>query len=200
MKDKPSNILLEGLFFKECEDNKELKEKIVHFFRHIHKKGREVLGKPNCVYLEPYLQWVQARAIKFKMPYRRHEPLPIVARESTLIFMSDVENLQIALRKVQRERDAWKNESQFVNNENEELQKHLKKKNEEELTNNKRKVQEDLFSSSIHPDTPPTPVAWKLIVDKLVIEKTQMEDQIKELNRKLQGGIEYSSHGIPYDS
>lgn len=30
MKDKPSNILLEGLLFKEGEDNKPLKEKIVH--------------------------------------------------------------------------------------------------------------------------------------------------------------------------
>ena len=58
-------------------------------------------------------------------------------------------------------------------------------------------MQEDLFSSSIQPDTPPASVAWKLIVDKLVIEKTQMEDQIKELNRNMQGGIGSSSHGIP---
>ncbi|XP_050897715.1 uncharacterized protein LOC127104579 [Lathyrus oleraceus] len=49
MKDKPRNILLEFLFFKEGEDNKALKEKIVH------KKGREVLGKSNYVSLETYL-------------------------------------------------------------------------------------------------------------------------------------------------
>ncbi|XP_050895429.1 uncharacterized protein LOC127102056 [Lathyrus oleraceus] len=187
MKDKPSNILLEGLFFKEAKDNKALKEKIVHARHHVHKKGREVIGKPKCVYLDPYLQRVQARSIKLKMPYPRHEPFPIANREPTLIFMIDTEKLQIALTKVQQERDAWKNKYQFVNNENEQIQKHLKKKNEEELSKKKRKVQEDLFSSSIQLDTPPTSVAWKLIVDKLVLEKTQMEDQIKELNRKLQG-------------
>lgn len=104
-----------------------------------------------------------------------------------MIFMTDAEKLQIVLTKVQRERDAWKNKYKFVNNENKELQKHLKNKNEQELANKKRKVQEELFSSSIKPDTPPASVAWKLIVDKLMIGKTQMEDHIKDLNRKLQG-------------
>lgn len=80
MKDKPSNILFEGLFFKEGEDNKALKEKIVHAWRHVHRKGRKVPGKPNSVSLEPYLQWVQARAIKLKMPYPLYEPFPIAAR------------------------------------------------------------------------------------------------------------------------
>ncbi|XP_050876209.1 uncharacterized protein LOC127079898 [Lathyrus oleraceus] len=99
MKDKPSNILLEGLFFKEGEDNKALKEKIVHAWHHVHKKGREVLGKPGCVSLEPYLQWVQARAIKFKMPYPLHKPLSIASKEPTLIFMIDAEKLLIDLTK-----------------------------------------------------------------------------------------------------
>ncbi|XP_050919137.1 uncharacterized protein LOC127136643 [Lathyrus oleraceus] len=140
MKDKPSNILLEGLFFKEGKYKKALKEKIVHAWCHVHKKRREVLGKPNYVSLEPYLQWVQAKAIKLKMPYPFHGPFPIAAREPTLIFMTDAEKLRIALTKVPRERDTWKNKNQFVNNENEELQKHLKKKNEEDLASKKRKV------------------------------------------------------------
>lgn len=89
------------------------------------------------------------------MPYPLHEPFPKAAREPTLIFMIDVEKLQIALTRVQRERDTWKNKYKFVNNENEELQKHLKKKNEEEFASKKRKVREDLFSSSIHLDTSP---------------------------------------------
>jgi hypothetical protein len=42
-------------------------------------------------------------------------------------------------------------------------------------------------------DNPPTSGAWKMIVDKLVVEKTQMKDQIKELNRKIQRGIGSSS-------
>lgn len=86
--------------------------------------------------------------------------------------MTDAEKLRIALTKVQWEMDAWKNKYQFVNNENEELQKHLNKKNEEELSSKKINVQEDSFSSSIQPDTPPASVSWKLIVDKIVIKKT----------------------------
>ena len=65
MKDIPSNIKLEGLFFKE--GNQALREEIRDAWRH--KKGTEALGKPNCVSLEPYLKWVQARAIKLRMPY-----------------------------------------------------------------------------------------------------------------------------------
>lgn len=115
--------------------------------------------------------------------------------------MTDTEKLKIALTRVQREKDAWKNKYQIVHAENEELQRHLKQRNDEELANKKRKVQKDLFSSSIIPvhgsDNRPTSGAWKMIVDKLVVEKTQMKDQIKELNRKLQRGIGSSSQQLP---
>lgn len=40
MKDKPNTIFLESFFFKEGEDNEAFKEKIVHAWRHIHKKRR----------------------------------------------------------------------------------------------------------------------------------------------------------------
>ncbi|XP_050897293.1 uncharacterized protein LOC127104128 [Lathyrus oleraceus] len=46
-------------------------------------------------------------------------------------------------------------------------------------------------------DNRPTSGAWKLIIDKLLVEKTQMKDRIKELNRKLQRGIGYSSQQLP---
>lgn len=55
-------------------------------------------------------------------------------------------------------------------------------KNEEELSNKKRKVQEDLFSYGVQSNTP-----WKLIMDKLVLEKAEMEEQIKKLNLRLLG-------------
>ncbi|XP_050878580.1 uncharacterized protein LOC127082387 [Lathyrus oleraceus] len=58
MKDKPKNIHLEGLFFKECEDRKALKEKIVHAWHHVNKLEKKVLGKTKCVSLEPYFKWV----------------------------------------------------------------------------------------------------------------------------------------------
>jgi hypothetical protein len=173
----------------------------MHVWRHVHKKIREVLGKLDCVSFEPYLESVQAKAVNLKMPYPRQEPFSLTVKEPSLIFMTDAEKLKIALTRVQRERDAWKNKYQIIHVENEELQRHLKQRNDEELANKKRKVQEDLFSSSIIPvlgsDNRPTSGAWKMIVDKLVIEKTQMKDRIKELNRKLQRGIGSSSRQLP---
>ncbi|XP_050896422.1 uncharacterized protein LOC127103190 [Lathyrus oleraceus] len=126
MRDKPKNINLEGLFFKECENCKTLKEKIVHARCHVHKLEKKVLGKTNYVSLEPYLKWVQDRAISVKIPYPRQEPLPLADKEPTYIFMADAEKLKIALTTAQRERDAWKNKCQIINNEYEELQRQLK--------------------------------------------------------------------------
>lgn len=160
MKDKPNTIFLESFFFKEGEDNKAFKEKIVHVWRHVHKKRREVLGNLDCVSLEPYIQWVQPRAVSLKMPYPRQEPLSLTVKEPSLIFMTDVEKLKIVLTRMQWQMDAWKNKYQIVHAENEELQRHLKQRNDEKLANKKRNVQEDLFSSSIRPvpgsDNPPT--------------------------------------------
>ncbi|XP_050896580.1 uncharacterized protein LOC127103351 [Lathyrus oleraceus] len=104
MKDKPKNIHLEGLFFKEGEDCKVLKENIVHAWRHVHKPERKVLGNTNCVSLEPCLKWVQDRAINLKIPYSRQKPLPLVDKEPTYIFMTDAEKLNIVLTKAQREK------------------------------------------------------------------------------------------------
>ncbi|XP_050877397.1 uncharacterized protein LOC127081157 [Lathyrus oleraceus] len=174
MKDKPNTIFLEKFFFKEGEDNEAFKEKIVHAWRHVHKKRREVLGKLDCVSLEPYLQLVQARVVGLKIPYRRQERLSLTIKKPSLIFMTGTEKLKIALTRVQQERDAWKNKYQIIHAENKELQRHLKQRNDEEIANKKRKVQDDLFSSSIIPvpgsNNPPTSCAWKMIVDKLMVE------------------------------
>ena len=65
-------------------------------WRIIRRRGKESLGKPDCVSLEPYLQWVQARAISLKMPYPRQEPMSLGANKPILFFMDDAEKLQIA--------------------------------------------------------------------------------------------------------
>ena len=116
MKDVPHNIHLEGLFFKEGENDRALKEEIVHVWRHTHKKGRESLGRPNCVAIEPYLRWVQTRAIKLRMPYPRQEVLPL--KEPVLYFMKDKEKLQIAFNKVQQEKNSWRNKYRILSVEN----------------------------------------------------------------------------------
>ncbi|XP_050915101.1 uncharacterized protein LOC127130071 [Lathyrus oleraceus] len=126
MKDKTNTIFLENFFFKEGEDDKAFKEKIVHAWCHVHKKRREVIGKLYCFSLEPYLQWVQARAISLKIPYPRQEPLPLTIKEPSLVYMTDAEKLKVALTRMKREKDAWKNKYQIIHTENEEIQRHLK--------------------------------------------------------------------------
>ena len=67
MRDKQNSIHLSGLFLREGENHKEYKEKITKAWRHIHMKSRKDFGPRGAISLEPYLQWVQARAIQLTM-------------------------------------------------------------------------------------------------------------------------------------
>ncbi|KAI5445327.1 hypothetical protein KIW84_013528 [Lathyrus oleraceus] len=85
LKDKPNNILLEGVFFQEGKDPQGLKSRMVRAWRKIHKKGRNELGPKNCIALEPYTAWVRKRASEYLMPYDYPRPTPlVVAGPSTL--------------------------------------------------------------------------------------------------------------------
>ncbi|KAI5395892.1 hypothetical protein KIW84_062178 [Lathyrus oleraceus] len=78
LKDKPNNILLEGVFFQEGKDPQCLKGRMVHAWRKIHRKGRKELGPKNCVAMEPYTAWVRKRASEYLMPYEYPRPTPLV--------------------------------------------------------------------------------------------------------------------------
>ncbi|KAI5441418.1 hypothetical protein KIW84_010766 [Lathyrus oleraceus] len=85
LKDKPNNILLEGVFFQEGKDPQGLKARMVRAWRKIHKKGRSEWGPKNCIALEPYTTWVRKRASEYLMPYDYPRPTPlVVAGPSTL--------------------------------------------------------------------------------------------------------------------
>ncbi|KAI5417974.1 hypothetical protein KIW84_042560 [Lathyrus oleraceus] len=85
LKDKPNNILLEGVFFQEGKDPQSLKARMVRAWRKFHKKGRNELGPKNCIALEPYTTWVRKRASEYLMPYDYPRPTPlVVAGPSTL--------------------------------------------------------------------------------------------------------------------
>ena len=63
LKDKPNNILLEGVFFQEGKDPQGLKAR---------------MGPKNCIALEPYTAWVRKRASEYLMPYEYPRPTPLV--------------------------------------------------------------------------------------------------------------------------
>ncbi|KAI5445798.1 hypothetical protein KIW84_013871 [Lathyrus oleraceus] len=85
LKDKPNNILLEGVFFQEGKDPQGLKGRMVRAWRKVHRKGRKELGPKNCIALEPYTAWVRKRESEYLMPYEYPRPTPlIVVGPSTL--------------------------------------------------------------------------------------------------------------------
>ena len=114
MRDKPNSIHLSSFFLKEGEDQKEAREKIAKAWRYIHKKSRKYLGPRGEVSLEPYLQWVQARAIQLKISYSRETHMTDLFVKTNPPLLDDIEELQLALVRMQQENDAWKNKFQTL--------------------------------------------------------------------------------------
>ena len=149
MRNKLNSIHLSSFFLKEGEDHKEAREKIVKVWHHIHRKSRKDLGPRGAVSLEPYLQWVQARAIQLKMPYSWEAPMPDMFVKTTPPLLDDMEELQLALVRMQQEKEAWKNKCHTLEvsyradlKEKDDLIKILESRAVETMER-----QEDLFSS-----------------------------------------------------
>ena len=150
MRDKPNSIHLSGFFLKEGEVHKEAKEEIVKAWRHIHRKSRKDLGPRGTVSLEPYLQWLQTRAIQLKMPYSLEAHMHDMFVKTTPPLLDDVKELQLALVRMQQEKKAWKNKCQTLEmsyradlKENDDFIEILEIRAVEMM-----KRREDLFSSS----------------------------------------------------
>lgn len=121
MKDKPSNIILKGLFIQEGVDRKGLKEKIIHAWRNVDRKGKDELGSKDYAALEPYTRWVQARAAKIRMPYPPKEPMFLKFMGPIPIPVEDLKGLQVVLAQMKQERDAWESKFHVSNVERLEL-------------------------------------------------------------------------------
>ena len=188
LRDKPNNMLLEGLFYQEGKDPQHLKQKIMHAWHNVHRKGRSELGPCNCVALEAYTLWVKKRALELKMPYLGERPIPMVVVEPLTLPNHDVEELEDSLANMKQEKDMWEECFRALSKRHEELQLESKDKDaliellEDRVT--KRQREPEVSSSSM----PQPSVAWKKIVDQLVLEKTQMkasfETEIRRIRRK----------------
>ncbi|XP_050895220.1 uncharacterized protein LOC127101822 [Lathyrus oleraceus] len=108
MADKPDNLLLSGFFYLNKEESFSLKDRIIHAWRNIHKKGKDRLGRNNCVAFEPYTQWVCARDSELKIPYAPENPsFPYVITSSSTIPIENREEFQEILARLKLERDTW---------------------------------------------------------------------------------------------
>ena len=84
LRDKPNNTQLEGLFYQEGKDPQHLKQRMVHSWHNVHRKGRSELGTRNCVALEAYTLLVKKRALELKMHYACERPMYMVVVEHQL--------------------------------------------------------------------------------------------------------------------
>ncbi|XP_050898654.1 uncharacterized protein LOC127105502 [Lathyrus oleraceus] len=108
MADKPDNLLLSGFFYLNDEESSGLKDRIIHAWRNIHRKGKDRLGRENCVAFEPYTQWVCARANELKMPYALEKTsFPFAITSSSTIPIENREEFQEVLDRLKLERDTW---------------------------------------------------------------------------------------------
>ncbi|KAI5412754.1 uncharacterized protein LOC127086785 [Lathyrus oleraceus] len=133
LRDKPNNTLLEGLFYQEGKDPQHLKQKIVHAWHNVHRKGRSELGSCNCVALEAYTFWVKKRAMELKMPYPCERPMSMVVVEPLTLPNQDVEKLEEALIKMKQENDMWEERFRALSKKHEKLQ--LESKNKDSSIN-----------------------------------------------------------------
>ncbi|KAI5444310.1 hypothetical protein KIW84_012807 [Lathyrus oleraceus] len=121
LRDKPNNTQLEGLFYQEGKDPQHLKQKMIHPWHNVHRKGRSELGPCNYVALEAYIIWVKKRALKLKMSYCCEGPMSLVMAEPSTLPNQDVEELEDALTKMKQERDMWEERFHTLNRKHEEL-------------------------------------------------------------------------------
>ncbi|KAI5445877.1 hypothetical protein KIW84_013921 [Lathyrus oleraceus] len=171
LKDKPHNILLEGVFFQEGKDPQGLKARMVRAWRNIHKKGRNELGPKNRIALEPYTSWVRQIASEYLMPYDLPRPTPLDVVGPSTLPNQGVEEL--------REEDlshAWIRER-------EELLQQLKEKDAliEFLKHQVIDDPNDTWTSLL----PQSSKFWKRKYDRLAKEKADMEAAYEREIKKL---------------
>ena len=171
LKDKPNNILLEGVFFQEGKDPQGLKARMVRAWRKIHRKGRKELGPKNCIALEPYTVWVRKRASEYLMPYEYPRPTPLVMAGPSTLPNQGVEEL----RDEDRSR-AWIRER-------EELLQQIKEKDAliEFLEHQVIDDPDDVWTSLL----PQSSKFWKRKYDRLAKEKANMEAAYEEEVKRL---------------
>ncbi|XP_050878241.1 uncharacterized protein LOC127082062 [Lathyrus oleraceus] len=188
MADKPDNLLLSGFFYLNEEESSGLKDKIIHAWRNIHRKGKDRLGRKNYVTFELYTQWVCARASELKMPYALDKTsFPYVITSSYTIPIDNMKEFQEILAKLKLERDTWEGKYHVLNDKKVKMEQQLKEKDDlihilEQQAVKKQEEQEGLLISKVQPfheysNIPPTSGAWKGIIDKLMVENAQLKRQ-----------------------
>ncbi|KAI5443585.1 hypothetical protein KIW84_012287 [Lathyrus oleraceus] len=113
--------IIESIFYQEGKDPQHLKQKIVHAWHNVHRKGRSELGPCNSVALKAYTLWVKKRALELKMPYPFERLMSMVVVEPLTLPNQDIEELEDALAKMKRENDMWEERFHALSKKHEKL-------------------------------------------------------------------------------
>ncbi|KAI5393972.1 hypothetical protein KIW84_060898 [Lathyrus oleraceus] len=92
LREKPNNTQLEGFLYQEGKDPQHLKQRIIHAWHKVHRKGRSEIGLCNCVALEAYTIWVKRRALELKISYACERAMSLVVVEPSTLPNQELES------------------------------------------------------------------------------------------------------------
>ena len=80
-RDGPHELLLEDIVFDNKEDVKEHRRRFIRAWGMVKRSDPHELGPKTSLLMQPYFQWVRARAQNLMMPYAA--VLPVIVEPTT---------------------------------------------------------------------------------------------------------------------
>ena len=74
-------MLIQGIVFNYEDDVQGYRQRFIRAWSMVNRSGAKALGPKASIPMEPYLQWVRARAQKLMMPYLA--VLPVIVEPTT---------------------------------------------------------------------------------------------------------------------
>jgi len=107
--EKPKDISLDGIFYLNQQDSKEMRGKFIQAWRAVHKREKGQLGRRSGLVYKSYTQWVIDRAAKNGIPYPLQRfPSSSTPSPSLPMTSKTKEEAQYLLTKMTREKDTWR--------------------------------------------------------------------------------------------
>ena len=72
-RDGPHEILIQGIVFKYEDDVQGYRQRFIRAWGMVNRFDTKTLGPKTSILMEPYFQWVQARAQNLMMPYPSYQ-------------------------------------------------------------------------------------------------------------------------------
>lgn len=94
LKDKPDDSLLEDFLLDEGDGDPELLKRIRRTWGKVHLIVKKELGKQNCIYMEPYTDWIKAEVKIVKISYPWEPSISLKPPRPSIVHVSEVDKLK----------------------------------------------------------------------------------------------------------